>query len=436
MNLTFELLSTSHFPLMLEWLESPHIKKWWDQDISYTLDTVKEKYGDYIKGYKQAQGSYKSIKAYIICTDSQPIGYIQLYNAYDFPRSKRLSGLPENLGAFDIFIGDKNYLGKDIGSQAIKQFFHLYANHYSYIFADPDLNNITAIKAYEKAGFKKVAEQKDTNEIWMLWKNETYGQHEVTSALNALHFIWGENCEGWWLKKNGSFTVISEMMPPGTSEAKHFHTLTEQFFYVLEGKVNIELDKREYSLQEHEGIRVPAGTLHKIRNCSKQNARFLVVSCPDSQEDRINAEDIYSFNSVSRNFTFTDEPNPGFDEKISRELRLACKNLTGITPNLKKIRIYAKQGKRTVAGLMVDIHGTIAWLDSIYVEEAFQNQGLGIELMNKLCDHMQKSLVSEIQLNTYFPKAYHFFKKCGFKDVACIPNWKYGLTCYLMKKLL
>ncbi|AKN85121.1 Hypothetical protein FNO222_0357 [Francisella orientalis] len=44
------------------------------------------------------------------------------------------------------------------------------------------------------------------------------------------HFVWGNLCDGWWLKKGGNFTVIEEMMPPGGLEVKHFHNLTEQFF--------------------------------------------------------------------------------------------------------------------------------------------------------------------------------------------------------------
>jgi aminoglycoside 6'-N-acetyltransferase len=168
-DITFEPLNESHFPLMLKWLESPHIKRWWDQDVVYTLDLVKEKYMSYVKGYKQVSGSNKPIRAYIINVAQTPVGYIQIYNAYDFARSKPLLGLPENLGAFDIFIGEKEYLGKGIGSRAISEFFSIYNGGYSHIFADPDSNNVAAIKSYEKAGFKKLAEQKDVGEMWMIF---------------------------------------------------------------------------------------------------------------------------------------------------------------------------------------------------------------------------------------------------------------------------
>lgn len=168
MTITFKPLHESHFPLLLKWLEAPHVKKWWDQDVTYTMDFVHEKYSSYVKGNKLEGGMQKPIQAFIIYSDQNPVGYIQIYNAYYFPRSKALLGLPSNLGAFDIFIGEEEVLKQGLGSKAISQFLELHGNQYSYIFADPDSNNLAAIKCYEKAGFKKVSEQADTGEVWMI----------------------------------------------------------------------------------------------------------------------------------------------------------------------------------------------------------------------------------------------------------------------------
>ena len=168
MTITFEPLHESHFPLLLKWLEASHVKKWWDQDVTYTMELVKEKYISYIKGYKLVEAVQKTIKSFIIHNNQNPVGYIQIYNAYDFPRSKPLSALPKSLGAFDIFIGEEEVLGKGLGSKAIFEFLNTDGYQYSNIFADPDNNNVAAVKCYEKAGFKKVLEQEDTGEVWML----------------------------------------------------------------------------------------------------------------------------------------------------------------------------------------------------------------------------------------------------------------------------
>lgn len=170
MQITFKSLHESHFPLLLKWLMAPHVKEYWDQDVNWTLALIEAKYSSYARRYKIVDGIEKAIKAYIIEADKHPIGYIQAYNAHDFLPSTQLTHLPENLGAFDILVGEEEYLGKGIGSNAITEFLQKHADAYSHILADPDSNNITAIKCYEKAGFVKMLKQKDNDKIWMIWE--------------------------------------------------------------------------------------------------------------------------------------------------------------------------------------------------------------------------------------------------------------------------
>ncbi|MBX9585946.1 MAG: GNAT family N-acetyltransferase [Gammaproteobacteria bacterium] len=187
MKISFVPLAESHFPLLLKWLEMPHVKKWWDQDVKWTLALIQEKYSDYVKGYKLDNGISKPIKAYIICAEAKPIGYVQIYNVYDFAREEPLTGLPSSLAGFDLLIGDEAYLKQGIGSQAIAQFIKEHGISYTHVFADPDSNNIAAIKAYEKAGFRKCKKQPSIDEVWMLWKNKG------VSVNNAEHFNLDEN---------------------------------------------------------------------------------------------------------------------------------------------------------------------------------------------------------------------------------------------------
>ena len=134
------------------------------------MDLVREKYSSYIKGYKLVDGQQKPIQAFIICSDQNPVGYIQIYNAYDFSRSKPLLGLPSNLTTFDIFIGEESALQRGLGSKAISEFLKTHSSPYSHIFAAPDSSNIAAIKCYAKADFKKY-QNRNTKEVWMLLEN-------------------------------------------------------------------------------------------------------------------------------------------------------------------------------------------------------------------------------------------------------------------------
>ncbi len=99
---------------------------------------------------------------------NNPIGLIQIYNAYDFARKSPLINLPKSLAAIDFFIGDVDYIGKAIGAEVLKVFDY---QGYENILVDLSLDNIAAIKAYEKAGFKRIKEYKESNEILMLKEN-------------------------------------------------------------------------------------------------------------------------------------------------------------------------------------------------------------------------------------------------------------------------
>lgn len=188
MDITFKPLAESDFSHLLKWLQEPHVKAWWDQDIQWTPELIREKFGDYVNGYKTENGARKKVNAYIIHVGEIPIGYIQAYNAHDFSRTKPLTGLPEKLAAFDIFIGEPDYVHQGIGSRALRQFLDtLYDEGYAYAFADPATANTAAIKAYGKAGFKIVQEHPDIGETWMVRALEPPARETVSvkSFLNG-----------------------------------------------------------------------------------------------------------------------------------------------------------------------------------------------------------------------------------------------------------
>jgi mannose-6-phosphate isomerase-like protein (cupin superfamily) len=105
--------------------------------------------------------------------------------------------------------------------------------------------------------------------------------------LELEHYTWGDNCDGWHLVRNPQLGVIEERMPPGTSEVRHFHQHAQQFFYILAGEAMMELDGEVHRLTAGQGLHIPAGTPHQVRNESLEPVRFLVVSQPHSHGDRV-----------------------------------------------------------------------------------------------------------------------------------------------------
>ena len=103
---------------------------------------------------------------------------------------------------------------------------------------------------------------------------------------NARHDVWGEACDGWHLLEGDDLSVIEERVPPGAVEVRHRHARSRQFFYVLEGEATLELDGVAHVLRRGEGLHVPPGTAHQLRNASGADIRCLVVSAPKSHGDR------------------------------------------------------------------------------------------------------------------------------------------------------
>ena len=106
------------------------------------------------------------------------------------------------------------------------------------------------------------------------------------SKINAEHYIWGENCDGWHLVKNNNISVIHERMQPNTQEVRHYHHKSRQFFFVLKGLASIEVNGEIFDLSQNEGIEVAPQIPHQMFNHSEDEIEFLVISQPNSKDDR------------------------------------------------------------------------------------------------------------------------------------------------------
>jgi mannose-6-phosphate isomerase-like protein (cupin superfamily) len=107
------------------------------------------------------------------------------------------------------------------------------------------------------------------------------------SRSTAEHYTWGVVCDGWHLARHAAASIISERMPPGSAEARHYHRAAWQFFFVLAGTATLEIDGEYHVLHAHEGLEVPPGIPHQMRNESAEDVDFLVFSQPPNHGDRV-----------------------------------------------------------------------------------------------------------------------------------------------------
>jgi len=110
----------------------------------------------------------------------------------------------------------------------------------------------------------------------------------VISIANAEHYVWGEICDGWRLLKRDDMSVIQERVPPSSAEIVHYHTLSRQFFYILEGEGTMVFDDRDVVLKKGQGLEIPPQVKHQFKNQSNADVHFLVISIPTIRGDRIN----------------------------------------------------------------------------------------------------------------------------------------------------
>jgi len=113
----------------------------------------------------------------------------------------------------------------------------------------------------------------------------------ITNRLNTEHYAWGDGCDGWRLLNREDLSVTQERMPAGTSETRHYHHRARQLFFVLDGRLEIELGGEVFALARTDALEVPPGQPHQVRNVSDAAAWFLVVSAPSTVRDRVNLEE-------------------------------------------------------------------------------------------------------------------------------------------------
>ena len=107
-----------------------------------------------------------------------------------------------------------------------------------------------------------------------------------TNKSNSEHYFWGENCSGWHLVKSANLSVIEELMPPNTSEKRHFHKEAQQFFLILNGRAIFEIENNIFEIGKGDGIHILPNVKHRISNDHSENLEFIVISAPSTRGDR------------------------------------------------------------------------------------------------------------------------------------------------------
>ena len=151
MRYAFTPVREEDLDLVRRWLLEPHVKRWWD-------DGVKTPYPDAeIDDYQAAIRGDDPTYRYLAWIDGRRAGMLQHYRIADDPEYANALALEEDAIGVDLFIGEADLVGHGHGPAMIRQFLRDVAfpfHHIDVCVIGPSVKNVSAIRAYEKAGFR------------------------------------------------------------------------------------------------------------------------------------------------------------------------------------------------------------------------------------------------------------------------------------------
>lgn len=144
---SFRPIVREDLSLIQKWLAEPHVQEWWHESL--TLEEVERKYGPRIDGVEKTY-------VFLIHHDRRPIGLIQWYLWSDYPDHAAQLGASSTAAGVDLAIGEKQSVGKGLGSILIREFVNKVIFEKSTataVVTDPEEQNLRSRRAFEKAGF-------------------------------------------------------------------------------------------------------------------------------------------------------------------------------------------------------------------------------------------------------------------------------------------
>lgn len=162
MHFSFRRLTEADLPRLLGWLEQPHVRAFWRNEPR-TLEQLAEHYAGVLAG---TEPTY----AFIASLEDLPIGYLQTYRIGDHPEYAAVVQVEG--AAVDMFIGDPAFAHRGLGAPLLVQFIEEIVGEEECWIA-PTIDNVRAIRCYQKAGFehvKTVLVPGDDQPEYLMWR--------------------------------------------------------------------------------------------------------------------------------------------------------------------------------------------------------------------------------------------------------------------------
>jgi aminoglycoside 6'-N-acetyltransferase len=148
-EVSFRPLERGQLPLVKEWLDQPHIDRWWNE--SGSLEEVEARYGPAIDGTDPT-------RMLVVELDGEQIGLVQCYRQRDYPPYDEAIGIPDAVG-IDYFLIE-GFTGRGLGPIVLRAFVACVFDWYpdaKWCVAAPAQENRPSWRALEHAGFNRMS---------------------------------------------------------------------------------------------------------------------------------------------------------------------------------------------------------------------------------------------------------------------------------------
>lgn len=154
----FRPLVADDLRLLHEWLQRDHVRRWWSKHPMYE---------DVVDEYLPAIEGDDPTDLYVIVLGERPVGFIQTYLVDDYSEWAALVDVGPGAAGVDLFIADAELIGRGIGTEVLRAFTReiVFARPATTLcIADPEALNSASIRAFEKAGFRRVRDFVDPSD--------------------------------------------------------------------------------------------------------------------------------------------------------------------------------------------------------------------------------------------------------------------------------
>jgi aminoglycoside 6'-N-acetyltransferase len=170
--------SPGDYELLARWRNSPHVRNWWDPDEPpMTVASATEE-------YRPDTAPTALTTLCIVELRGVPVGFMQFYRWSSYGAEADEVGIPYDDASWgvDLFIGERDALGQGLGTRMMELLSDYLETERdaSSIVLTTEVDNATAIRCYEKAGFIRGARVLDTDTrdgervwTWVMTRNKT-----------------------------------------------------------------------------------------------------------------------------------------------------------------------------------------------------------------------------------------------------------------------